>query len=113
MSSSTVEPPEALAIQVEVGPDTLSVELADGRTIAAPLAWYPRLAHATAKERTSWRLLGGGRGIHWPALDEDISVANLLAGQPSGESQRSFQKWLSERAKSARGGRRGRRGAAG
>jgi hypothetical protein len=67
MSSSTVEAREALATHVELSEDTLSVGLADGRTIAAPLAWYPRLAHATAGERDSWRLIGGGRGIHGPA----------------------------------------------
>jgi hypothetical protein len=99
MSSSTGEVREALASGVAVSEDTLSVELADGRTIAAPLAWYPRLAHATAGEQASWRLIGGGRGIHWPAIDEDISVANLLAGQPSAESQSSFKKWLAGRAK--------------
>ncbi len=111
MSSSAVETREALATQVEVSDDTLSVELDDGRTIAAPLAWYPRLAHASAEERESWRLLSGGRGIHWPALDEDISVANLLAGQPSAESQSSFKKWLAGRAKPSRS-RRKRSGAA-
>ncbi len=110
MSSSTVETREALATHVEVSDDTVSVDLADGRTIAAPLAWYPRLAHASAEERRSWRLLGGGRGIHWPALDEDISVANLLAGQPSAESQSSFKKWLAGRAKPSRS-RRKRSGA--
>jgi hypothetical protein len=99
MSSSTVEVRQALATQVEVSEDTLSVDLADGRTIAVPLAWYPRLAHGTRQERGSWRLIGGGLGIHWPALDEDISVANLLAGQPSSESQASFKKWLASRAK--------------
>ncbi|MGO8902893.1 MAG: DUF2442 domain-containing protein [Isosphaeraceae bacterium] len=99
MSSSAVEPREALATRVEVSEDTLSVDLADGRTIAAPLAWYPRLAHATAKERGCWRLIGGGRGVHWPEIDEDVSVANLLAGQPSMESQSSFKKWLANRAK--------------
>jgi|SRR6516164_8064027 len=106
MNSSTVEMREALAIQVEVDEDTLRVELADGRTIAVPLAWYPRLAHGLAEERTSWRLLGGGRGIHWPALDEDISVANLLAGQPSAESQTSFKKWLASRKKPTRSRRK-------
>jgi hypothetical protein len=109
MNSSTVESQEALATHVEVSEDTLSVELADGRTIAAPLAWYPRLMHSTVEERSSWRLIGGGRGIHWPAIDEDISVANLLAGQPSAESQRSFKKWLAGRTKPAR--RRKRSGA--
>jgi hypothetical protein len=102
MSSSEVEAREALATRVEVNEDTLSVELADGRTIAAPLAWYPRLAHATAEERGSWKLIGGGRGIHWPAIDEDISVSNLLAGQPSTESQSSFKKWIASRAKPSR-----------
>ena len=97
MNSSKVETREALAIGIAVSEDTLSVELADGRTIAAPLAWYPRLAYATPEERGSWRLIGGGRGIHWPAIDEDISLANLLAGQPSAESQSSFKKWLEGR----------------
>jgi hypothetical protein len=106
MSSSALETREALATRVEVNEDTLSVELADGRTIAVPLAWFPRLAHATAEERGSWRLIGGGRGIHWPAVDEDISVANLLAGQPSAESQSSFKKWLAGRAKTQRNRKR-------
>jgi hypothetical protein len=106
MDSSAVENRTALATHVEVSDDTLSVELADGRTIAVPLAWYPRLAHASAEERRAWRLLGGGRGIHWPAVDEDISVANLLAGRPSAESQASFKKWLAGRAKPSRGRKR-------
>jgi hypothetical protein len=106
MSSSRVERRAALATRVHVNDDTLSVDLADGRTIAAPLAWYPRLWHGTSDERSGWRLIGNGQGIHWPALDEDISVANLLAGQPSAESQGSFKKWLASRTKS--GGRRGR-----
>src|SRR5438309_11643062 len=106
MRSSTVETREVLAVHVEIGQDTLSVVLADGRTIAVPIAWYPRLAHGTAEERDSWRLLGGGLGIHWPQLDEDISVANLLAGQPSTESQASFKKWLAARAKPSRGQKR-------
>ena len=93
----------SIVLRVAVSDDTLSVELADGRTIAAPLAWYPRLAHATAEERGVWRLIGGGRGIHWPAVDEDISVANLLAGRPSAESQGSLKKWLAGRNKPARG----------
>jgi uncharacterized protein DUF2442 len=101
MSSSTVESRVAVARAVLLSEDTLSVELADGRTIAVPLAWYPRLVHATPAERKSWRLIADGRGIHWPAVDEDISVANLLAGQPSAESQSSFKKWLTTRAKGA------------
>src|SRR5437868_8184379 len=106
MCSSTAQGRTALATRVEVSEGTLSVELADGRTIAVPLAWYPRLAHATAEERGTWRLIGGGRGIHWPAIDEDISVANLLAGQPSAESQSSFKRWLAGRPKPRRGQKR-------
>ena len=97
MSSSTVDTTGGTATQVIVSNDSLSVALADGRTIVVPLAWYPRLVHATAKERKSWRLIAGGRGIHWPELDEDISVANLLVGQPSAESQASLKKWLAAR----------------
>src|SRR5579862_2668477 len=99
MSSSVVEQREALATRVSVSGEALRVQLADGRTISAPIAWYPRLAEATSKERRNWRLIGGGRGIHWTDLDEDISIANLLAGQPSMESQISFKKWLAKRAK--------------
>jgi hypothetical protein len=97
---------EALATQVSVTDDTLSVDLTDGRTIAVPLAWYPQLEHASVKERKSWRLIAGGQGIHWPDLDEDVSVANLLDGEPSGESQSSFKKWLAARSKKSRGPRR-------
>jgi hypothetical protein len=85
------------AQQVVVTEDTLSVELTDGRTIAVPLAWYPRLVHGTREERTHWRLIGQGEGIHWPDLDEDISVENLLSGKVSGESQQSFQQWIEGR----------------
>jgi len=106
MRSSTAEIGTPLATGVEVTEDTLSVELADGRTIAAPLAWYPRLAHATTAERKNWRLIAAGRGIHWPAVDEDISVDNLLAGRASGESQSSFKKWLASRANPKRGRKR-------
>ncbi len=104
--NSSVETRAGLAVSVAVSDDTLTVELADGRTIAAPLAWYPRLVHATAEERATCRLVGGGRGIHWPAVDEDISVANLLSGRPSAESPSSLKKWLAGRAKPARGRKR-------
>jgi Protein of unknown function (DUF2442) len=88
---------EARAQSVTVTEDTLVVDLNDGRTISVPLAWYPRLLHGTAEERNNWRLIGGQEGIHWPDLDEDISVAGLLAGKPSGESQSSFKRWLEKR----------------
>lgn len=97
MSSSTVETQIPSAVQVHVNDDMLSVDLADGRTISVPLVWFPRLSHGTTEERNKWRLIAGGRGIHWPDLDEDISVENLLAGKPSTESQTSFKKWLGAR----------------
>jgi hypothetical protein len=84
---------------VQVTRDELRVVLTDGRTIAAPLAWYPRLLHGTPEERAEWRLIGRGSGIHWGALDEDISVEGLLAGNPSGESQESLANWLRAREK--------------
>ena len=74
--------------------DTLRVELSDGRTLSVPLPWYPRLLRATPEERNNWELIGKGQGIRWPDLDEDLSVEGLIAGRPSGESQRSFKRWL-------------------
>jgi hypothetical protein len=97
MNTSTSELREVAAENVVITRDTLKVELADGRTVEVPLAWYPRLLHGTTKERSRWRLIGGGEGIHWPDLDEDISVENILLGQPSGESQRSLKTWLQGR----------------
>jgi hypothetical protein len=97
MNTLTSELREVAAENVVVTKDTLRLELADGRTVEAPLAWYPRLLHATAKERSRWRLIGSGEGIHWQALDEDISVESVVLGHPSGESQRSFKKWLEGR----------------
>jgi Protein of unknown function (DUF2442) len=97
MSSSVVEGRQALARRVRVTSDSLVVDLADGRTLAVPLAWYPRLAHGTFSRRSKWRLIGRGEGIHWPDLDEDISVEGLLAGQASDESRMSLQKWLKAR----------------
>ena len=88
---------EAKAQKVIVTDDTLAVDVNDGRTISVPLAWYPRLLHGTPEERNNWRFIGEKEGIHWPDLDEDISVENLLMGNPSGESQSSFKKWLEKR----------------
>ena len=82
------------AQEVAVTEDTLTAELSDGRTISVPLAWYPRLVYASQKERDNWELIGGGQGVRWPDLDEDLSVEGLIAGRPSGESQRSFKRWL-------------------
>jgi hypothetical protein len=82
---------------VEITEDTLTVELRDGRTVSVPLAWFPRLVYSTPKERNNWRLIGGGHGIHWTDIDEDIGVEGLLAGKVSGESRQSFKKWLDQR----------------
>src|ERR1700691_2809614 len=97
MSTSGVELKEAVAQHVSTSDDALIVDLADGRTITVPLAWFPRLAHGTPAERGNWRLIGRGAGIHWPDLDEDISVESLLAGRPSGETQSSLRRWLETR----------------
>src|SRR5438105_1635508 len=99
MSTLTNEFRGVAAENVSVTKDTLKVQLAAVRTVEAPLAWYPRLLHGTTKQRARWRLIGGGEGIHWPDLDEDISVENILLGHPSGESPRSFKKWLQRRKK--------------
>jgi len=85
------------ATRVEISDVALTVELVDGRSVSVPLLWYPRLVDATPAERENWRLIGRGEGIHWPDLDEDISVAGLLAGRRSGESQRSLKRWLESR----------------
>jgi hypothetical protein len=94
MSTLAIEIRTALAENVSVTDDSLIVDLDDGRTVSVPLAWFPRLLHGTAQERNNWRLIGKGEGIHWPDLDEDISVEGILLGRPSGESQRSFRRWL-------------------
>ena len=83
--------------------DSLIVELDDGRTVSVPLAWYPRLLYSSTEERNIWRLVGKGCGIHWEAIDEDISTESLIAGRPSGESQTSFKKWLKSRKIANRG----------
>jgi hypothetical protein len=97
MNTSPSEIRAAVAQNVTVTEDALMVDLADGRTVTVPLTWYPRLVHGTVAERRNWRLIGRGEGIHWPDLDEDISVRNLLAGHPSGETQSSFGRWLESR----------------
>ncbi len=97
MSTSTTEVRLPAAMQVSITEDSLVVDLVDGRTLSVPLAWYPRLLHGTPEERANWRLIGRGEGIHWPDLDEDLSVEGLLAGRPPGESQRSFARWLEGR----------------
>lgn len=97
MSSLAFEIRSARAQRVAITGDTITVDLADGRTISAPLAWFPRLLSGTSDELSDWRLVGQGQSIHWPALDEDISVENLILGKPSGESQQSLKKWQAGR----------------
>ena len=98
MRTSRIEMEIPDALGVSVTDDSMTVELSDGRAITVPLAWYPRLLYATPEERSDWELIGVGGGIHWGAVDEDISVEGLLAGRRSGESQRSLKKWLEGRA---------------
>src|SRR5689334_20559094 len=97
--SSFTDTSVVTAISISVSDESLTAHLSDGRTISAPLVWFPRLVHGTAAERSDWRLIGNGSGIHWNQLDEDVSVENLLAGRPSAESQISLKKWLSQRIK--------------
>ena len=97
MSSSAIEIVVPTARNVSITDEALTVDLRDGRSISVPLTWYPRLVHASDKERKTWRLVADGLGIHWPDLDEDISVQGLLAGLPSGETHQSFAKWLKSR----------------
>ena len=84
-------------LEVDVSDDTLRATLSDGTTLTVPSGWYPRLAHANASERANLTIIDGGSGIHWPQLDEDISVSGLLTGTPSQESQQSLGRWLAMR----------------
>ena len=84
-------------VGILVTDDTLAVDLEDGRTISAPIVWYPRLAHGTPEERLHHRISSGGYGIHWPDLDEDIGVEGLLLGKKSTESFASFERWMQRR----------------
>jgi hypothetical protein len=99
MNSSTTKKTEALAQGVRVTDEALVVTLVDGRSVSAPVSWYPRLRHGFPEERDEWRLIGRGEGIHWPKLDEDISVEDLLAGRGSGEAQNFLRRWLESRRK--------------
>lgn len=101
MNTLAVEIKIPEALNVSLTDDTLSVDLSDGRSISVPIAWFPRLLHASMQERNNWRLIGRGQGIHWEDIDEDISIEGLLAGRPSGESQESFKKWLAKRSQKA------------
>lgn len=99
MSTLAIEIRIVLALNVNITEDSLIIDLDDGRTVSVPLVWFPRLLYGTKEERNTWRLIGKGEGIHWPDLDEDISVEGILLGKPSGESQKSFKQWLEKRPK--------------
>ncbi len=94
MRTSTNNQIATLATDLRFTNDSLMVDLADGRTITVPLSWYPRLVHATQQERANWEIVLDGEGFHWPDLDEDLSVDGFVNGRPSGESKRSFDRWL-------------------
>ncbi len=89
MTSSSPSPSvDPRAVDVATDNDNLTVDLADGRRLTVPLAWFPRLLHASPAQRRNWRLLGDGHGIHWPDVDEDLSVSGLLRGTAASEASR-------------------------
>jgi hypothetical protein len=88
---------DPVAVNVALTVDHLIVDLADGRSFTVPLSWYPRLQQGSETERQNWQLLGDGYAIEWPDLDEHIGIEGLLAGRRSGESESSFQRWLTSR----------------
>jgi len=98
MNTLVIDSAASRATAVRLTEDTLVVDLADGRTVSVPLAWYPRLLAGSPTERANHRFIGDGEGIHWPDLDEDISVENILAGRVSGEGSNSFGRWLQARS---------------
>lgn len=99
MSFLNVEIQEARAQSATVDGEALSVDLIDGRTVIVPLVWFPRLWHGSNKDRSNFEIFGDGGYIHWPDLDEDLTVAGLLAGRRSGESAESLRKWLTAHKK--------------
>lgn len=83
---------DPLAVDVSFMTDAFRITLDDGRELSIPLAWFPRLLHGTPEQREQWELIGRGEGLHWEALDEDISVAGLLAGR--GDQTRRKSSWV-------------------
>lgn len=97
MSSPTPDIPEAHALSIQIHDGSIVVQLIDGRTIIVPLAWYPRLWYGSPEERQHFEVLGDGTYVHWPDLDEDLSIEGMVAGHRSGESATSLKRWLSSR----------------
>jgi len=102
MSSLVAEQREPRARSVTVSEESLTVDLMDGRTIIVPLVWYPRLWHGKPEERNHFEIFGDGTYVHWPDLDEDLTVAGILAGLPSGENPKSLKRWLKQRGQKKR-----------
>ena len=102
MTSLVSEETQSKVENVLINEDELTLTLSDGRSKSVPLSFYPRLGHASQEERDNWRIIGQSEGIRWPDLDEDLSVEGILAGRRSGESRKSFQRWL-EAKKAGRG----------
>ena len=94
LTNSVPKTHETPAVSVNCSSEYLTVYLEDGRIVSAPLSWYPRLVHATQGERDNAVLEGYGDSIHWPDLDEDLSIEGILYGRRSGESEKSFNRWL-------------------
>jgi len=97
LDSSITRSKEVPVLSVRITDHMLAVDFKDGRSISVPMSWYPRLLHGSSVERNNWRIIGRGEGIHWPDLDEDISVRGLLEGIPSQESPETLREWLSSR----------------
>jgi hypothetical protein len=95
---------EVFAVEVSFSEDAMTISLDDGRRISVPLAWYPRLLAGTPEERIKFEVIGDGEGIHWPDLDEDISVGGVVAGRRSAESASSLARWISRRQDTSTGG---------
>ena len=98
---TSASPTKAAARRVRVTDQAVTVELVDGRVVSVPTGCYPRLAQASARERRAWVRIGAGVGIHWPELDEDISIESLLRGERSGESPSSLRSWRATRKRPA------------
>lgn len=98
--STLVSDHEVFAVEVSFSENAMIVFLDDGRTISVPLAWFPRLLAGSQEERTNYELIGDGEGVHWPDLDEDISVEGIVAGRRSAESAQSLARWISQREES-------------
>ncbi len=94
MTSLVSEETQSKAEDILISADEMTLVLSDGKTKSVPLSFYPRLIHASQAERDNWQIIGQGEGIRWPDLDEDISVEGIVAGKRSGESRKSFQRWL-------------------